>query len=174
MPSTGIVIPIQSTDAGKQQVKEAVDNLGQQVSALVQQYNDLRGAVEGDASDPATKEKFRQLADQRRAALEQIKLNYVSARQQAEAQGIAAGQNVPNLQGLGSFTLSNITTTVTAEQSKLAVLAAYYESYKSAVAAGTTPPAMPAELQSGVIGIPTTWIAVGLALVAAYFFLGKK
>ena len=169
---SGVIIPIQSTDAGKAQIKESVDNLGQQVSACVQSYNDLRGKIEGEASSDETKAKFRALADQRRAALEQIKLSYVSARQQAESQGIQPAPMPPvQLAGLGADSLGGLQTAVSTEQSKLALLAAYYESYKAAVAAGTQPPAVPTELQNGVMGISAGTLAMFAAIAAAAYFM---
>lgn len=174
MANTGIVIPIQSTDAGKAQVKSQLENLGSQMSQLVQSYNDLRNDVDGKANDPAVKAQLTALLDQRKAAIRNLVESFVSAKQQAETQQIAVQSNIPTLSGLGADSLGGLQTAVATEQSKLTALATYYQQAQAAVAAGQPMPPVPAELQttSSIFGIPTSWLFIG-AVIAAVYFMSK-
>lgn len=177
---TGVVIPIQSTDAGKAQVKGQLDNLGSQMSSLVQSYNELRGKIEGDPSDPAVKEQFRALAEQRKTAIRALVESFKATLQNAAAQGILPDQsNVPALagiRGLRGDDLGGLQTAIATEQSKLAALDAYYQSAQAALAAGQPLPAPPAELSSGGTGFlgMSNWMLIAIAAGAAYFIFMKK
>ena len=173
--ANGVVIPTQTTDAGKQQVKSALDNLGSQMSQLVQSYNDLRTKVEGEPSSPEFKAKMHELFEQRRAAIRDLVESFRSTAQSAAAQGITANNNIPTLQGfrgLGAGDLGGLQTAVATEQSKLSALAVYYEQAKAAVAAGQPVPPVPAELSGGFMGISAMWLAIG-AVVVLFFFMKK-
>ncbi|SRR5258705_3356125 len=173
----GVVIPIQTTDAGKQQIQSQLDNLGSQMSALVQSYNDLRGQVEGHMGDPAVRDQMRTLLDQRRAAIQNLQTTFMAAKHQAENQGIAVTSQIPALagfRGLGADDLSGLQTAVGTEQSKLAALAAYYQQAQAAVAAGQPVPPVPSGLSttSTVMGIPMMWLLIGGAVLL--FMFSKK
>lgn len=170
----GVVIPIQSTDAGREQVRQQLDNLGSQMSQLVQSYNDLRADIEGKPN--AVREQFRTLADQRKEAIRQLVENFKAAAQSAATQGIqTGGVNVPALAGLGADTLGGVQTAVATEQSKLSALAAYYQAAQAAIAAGQPVPPVPPELQSGstIFGISTTMLLIGGAILLLYM-MSKK
>lgn len=169
----GVVIPIQSTDAGKEQVRNQLDNLGSQMSQLVQSYNDLRGKLEGE-NKADLREKMRQLMDQRAAAIRALIEQFKSAAASAAQQNIPA-PGIPALAGLRGDDLGGLQTAVATEQSKLAALAKYYEDAKAAVAAGGAVPDPPAELQAGFMGMSSSTLAVVLALaVGAYFLFSSK
>lgn len=171
----GIVIPIQSTDAGKEQVRQNLDNLGSQMSQLVQSYNTLRAEIEGKQSDPAVRDQFRTLADQRKEAIRQLVESFKSAAASAAQQNIPANANIPALAGLGADSLAGLQTAVATEQSKLSALATYYQQAQAAVAAGQPMPPVPPELSGGstTFGIPTMWLVIG-AVAIGLFFLSKK
>ena len=168
----GVVIPIQTTDAGKQQVKSQLDNLGSQMSQLVQSYNDLRTKVEGEPSSPEFKAKMHELFEQRRAAIRDLVESFKATAASAATQDIQTGMMPPALQGLRGDELGGLQTAVATEQSKLTTLAAYYESAKAAIAAGQPLPPTPVELQSGtVMGMSSTTLAILLAVGAAAYFM---
>ena len=166
----GVVIPIQTTDAGREQVRQNLENLGSQMSALVQSYNDLRGKLEGE-NKAELREKMKALMEQRRQAILALVDSFKAAKASAETQGIATTAAVPALAGLRGDDLSGIQTAVATEQSKLAALAAYYEEAKAAVAAGQAVPPVPESLtgSSTIAGIPTLWLLVGAAVVLFMF-----
>lgn len=181
MAAPGIVIPIQATDAGKAQVKGQLDNLGSQMSALVQHYNDLRGQIEGDNSDPAVKQQFRDLAEQRKAAIRNLVETFKATLSNASQQGILPDQaNVPALagiRGLRGDELGTFQTQIATEQSKLDALATYYHDAQAAIAAGQPLPPTPAALATGSTGMfgMSNVVVIGLVAVAAYFmFLHNK
>ncbi len=167
---TGVIIPIQTTDAGKAQVKTALDNLGSQMSQLVQSYNDQRTAVEAE-NKTELREKMHELFEARRAAIRNLVEQFKAAASSAAAQGIQPGVMPPTLAGMGSFELSGLQTAVATEQSKLAALAAYYESAKAAIAAGQPIPPTPTELGGSVLGMSTTTLAIFAAIAAAAYFM---
>ena len=170
----GVVIPIQTTDAGKQQVRTQLENLGQQMSALVQSYNDQRTAVEAE-NKTELHAKMQELFEARRAAIKALVESFQSAKQSAEAQGIQSGPLPPQLAGLRGADLGGLQTAVATEQSKLAALAAYYEQAKAAVAAGQPMPQPPSELSGGFMGMSSTTLAILLAAaVGAYFLFSSK
>lgn len=166
----GVVIPIQTTDAGKAQIRTQLENLGSQMSQLVQSYNDQRTAVEAE-DKVELRAKMRELFEARRAAIRALVDQFKAAAAQAAAQDIPAGPMPPTLAGLRGFELTGLQTAVATEQSKLAALAAYYESAKAAVAAGQPLPPTPAELQNGVMGISSGTLAILLAVAAGAYFL---
>lgn len=144
------------------------ERLGTRISAVMAEYNriwaELRELPEGQI-----KTKIMAYLEQRRAAVQAI----IDAHR-ATLDAVLAGA-VPRLQGLGADELTAIQTQLEEQQSKLAALSTYFDQYKAAVAAGRTPPVMPPEL-SGVttLGIPTSWLAIGAALVAVWFMVAKK
>ena len=169
----GVVIPIQSTDAGKEQVRNQLDNLGSQMSQLVQGYNDLRGKLEGE-NKADFRERMRQLMDQRAAAIRALVEQFKSAANSAAQQNIPA-PGVPALAGLRGDDLGGLQTAVATEQSKLAALEKYYEAAKAAVAAGQPLPPTPAELEAGFMGMSSGTLAILLAVaVGAYFMFSSK
>ena len=170
----GIVIPMQTTDAGREQVRQNLDNLGSQMSQLVQSYNEQRTKIEGEPGSPEFKAQMHTLWEARRAAIAALVAQFKTAAQSAAQQNITANTSVPALAGLRGDDLGGLQTAVATEQSKLAALATYYESAKAAIAAGQPMPPTPAELQTGtVMGISSTWLAIG-AVAVLLFFMGKK
>ncbi len=168
----GVVIPIQSTDAGREQVRQQLDNLGSQMSQLVQQYNALRSEIE--AKQNTAREQFRTLADQRREAIRQLVESFKAAAASAAQQNIPTNQNVPALAGLGADSLTGLQTAVATEQSKLSALAAYYQQAQAAIAAGQPMPPLPTELQSGsVLGISTTTLLLIGGAVLLFMMMKK-
>lgn len=158
------------TEVATQAEKDKLNNLGQQISAIVQQFNQLKQQLMSDGNtDRQT--KFADLLAQRKAAIEAA----MTAWKTKEAQ-IGTGQQLPALAGLGQVDLTSLQTQITSEQSKLAALQTYYTQYKAAVDAGQQPPAMPAELgSSGFLGISAGTLAmVAAGLAALYFFFMKK
>lgn len=182
MPAqTGIVIPIQSTDAGKAQVKTQLDNLGSQMSALVHHYNDLRGQIEGSPSEDAVKQQFRDLAEQRKAAIRNLVETFKSTIANAAQQGILPDQAniaaLAGIRGLRGDELGTFQTQIATEQTKLDALAQYYHDAQAAIAAGQPLPPTPASLatsSTGIFGMSNV-VVIGLVAVAAYFmFLHNK
>lgn len=171
----GVVIPIQSTDAGREQVRQQIDNLGSQMSQLVQQYNTLRADVEGKMNESTVREQLRAVLEQRKAAIRNLVESFKSAAASAAAQNIPANSNIPALAGLGADSLGGLQTAVATEQSKLAALATYYQQAQAAIAAGQTPPPLPAELQSGstILGMSTTTLLLIGGAVLLFMMIKK-
>lgn len=177
---TGIVIPIQSTDQGKAQIKSQLENLGSQMSALVQHYNDLREQIRGSLT-PSIVDEFEALADQRKTAIRNLVETWKATWKNAATQGIlpADAATVPALagfRGLRGDELGTFQTSITNEQAKLDALAAYYHDAQNAISGGQPLPPVPASLASSptVFGM-SPMIVVGLVAVAAYFmFLHNK
>ena len=160
---TGVVIPMPQPA-----IDPAVrENLGQKISAIVQEYNRLHAELRAQPDSP-TKAQLVAYLEKRRAAVEAI-----FAQHKATLDAIQANTK---LAGFGSFNeVSTIQTELDVQQSKLTALSTYFESYKAAIAAGTAPPALPAELQEGTFGISTTTLAILVAIAAlGYFWMQKK
>lgn len=171
--ATGVVIPIQSTDAGRAQIKSQLDNLGSQMSQLVQSYNDLRTNVEAE-NKTELQAKMQALFEERRAAIRNLVESFKAAAASAATQNIQTPA-VANLAGLRGDDLGGLQTAVATEQSKLSALAAYYENAKAAIAAGQPIPPTPTELGGSVMGISTTNLAIFAAIAAlAYFMFFNK
>lgn len=162
--SQGVVIPMPQPTVDPA-VKE---NLGQKVSAIMQTYNDMKRDLMAQPDNP-TKAQLNALLEQRRAAVEAI----FAAHKATLDAVLGAGQ--AKLSGFGATNeLETIQTQLTAEQGKLTALSTYFESYKSAIAAGNAPPALPPEL-SGSTGISSTTLAIIAAIAAgAYFWWNSK
>ena len=167
--------------------RSTLTNLGQQISALVQHYNDLKKQLMAEPDKP-TQDQFATLLSQRKAAIQALmdswksKVDSLTAKAMAIPNGTAVLQeNMPTisniqLSGLGQLVdTSGLTTSITTETTKMTLLDQYYTAYKAAIAAGTTPPALPAELQSGMLGLSSTVIIAGVAAVAGLLlFMGGK
>ena len=82
-------------------------------------------------------------------------------------------ERTAKLAGLGAD-VNQIQSDLDAQQAKMTSLQTYFEAYKTAIAAGTQPPALPAELQSGTFGISGTTLAMLAALAAAAYFWWSK
>jgi hypothetical protein len=150
--------------------REKLDNLGGQISAIAQSFNELKQELVAD-SNLERKAKFVALLDQRREAIEAAMDAW-----KAHSARVGIVKQPPALQGLGQVDLTSLQTQIAGEQEKLAALQSYYTAYKTAVETGQTPPAVPAELASGgFLGISTGTIIAGIALLAAgwYFFTRK-
>lgn len=179
MAQTGVVIPIQSTDQGKAQIKTQLDNLGSQMSALVHHYNELGSQI--DKSDPASKAQFSALLEQRKAAIRNLVETFKATIANAVTQGIVPEtQNVAALSGIRGLRgdeLGTFQTQIATEQSKLDALAQYYHDAQAAIAAGQPLPPTPASLatsSAGIFGMSNV-VVIGLVAVAAYFmFLHNK
>lgn len=171
----GVVIPIQSTDAGKEQIKQSLDNLGSQMSQLVQQYNTVRQDVEDKMNVGTVRDQLRSILEQRKAAIASLIASFKASAQSAAAQSIQTTANVPALAGLGADSLTGLQTAVATEQSKLTALATYYQQAQAAIAAGQNPPPLPSELQtaSTILGIPSMWFLAAAAALA-FFVMTKK
>lgn len=145
--------------------REKLDTLGQQISSIVQSFNELKQTLVTDSREDR-KAKFLALLDQRRAAIESA----MDAWKQKNAQlGIA--KQAPALAGLGQMDLTSIQSQISTEQSKLASLQAYYTAYKTALDAGQAPPPVPQELSQGFMGFSATTIIAGIALIAGAWYL---
>jgi len=159
----GIIIPMPP-----QVVDPAVkETLGAKISALVQSYNDMKSALKDQPQ--ATKVQFDQLLEKRRAAVEAILAQHKSTLDEILGVGHTA-----KLAGIGAFETNEIQSQLTAQQTKMTALQTYFEAYKTAIAAGTQPPALPAELQEGSFGISATTLAILAALGAAAYFWWNK
>lgn len=174
MCAMGVALPDNVTtfppEIATQAEAEKLDNLGQQISTLVQQYNETKREIVADSREDR-KAKFAALLEQRKAAIEAC----MTAWKAKEAQ-VAPGQNkqLPALAGLGQVDLSSLETQITTEQSKLTILQNYYTAYKTAVDAGQEPPPVPAEL-AGTFGMSAGTLAlIAAGLAALYFFFAKK
>lgn len=170
----GVVIPIQSTDAGKEQVRQQLDNLGSQMSQLVQSYNTLRADVEGKMAESAVRDQLRSIMEQRKAAISALVASFKASAQNAAAQSIPTNSNIPALAGLGADSLTGLQTAVATEQSKLTALATYYQQAQAAIAAGQQPPPLPTELQSGsILGMSTTTLLLIGGAVLLFMMMKK-
>lgn len=173
--ATGVTLPSNVTqfpaEVALAAEKDKLENLGQQITAIVHNYNTLKQELTVDGREDR-KAKFAALLEQRKAAIEAA----MDAWKAKEAQ-IRSGRVLPTLSGLGQTDLTALQAQITTEQGKLAVLQAYYTQYKAALDSGQPPPPMPAELGSeGFLGISTTtliMLAAGAAALYFFFFKGK-
>ena len=161
---TGVIIPMPAP-AVDPAIKE---NLGSRVSSLIQTYNDMKRELMAQPEHPI-KAQLQALLEKRRAAVEAIFAKFKPALDAI----LGAGQ--AKLSGVGAFETNEIQTQLGAEQTKFAALQSYFDSYKAAIAAGTTPPALPAELQEGSFaGISSTTLAILVAIAALGYFWFQK
>lgn len=157
--SQGVIIPMPAPTVDPS-IKET---LGSKVSTIMQTYNDMKAALRDQPE--ATRAQFDALLEKRRAAVEAIFAAHKGTLD------LLLGPSQAKLSGIGATTeVSTIQTQLDSEQSKLAALSAYFEAYKSAIASGSAPPAIPTELQEGSFGISATTLAILAALGAAAWF----
>jgi LmbE family N-acetylglucosaminyl deacetylase len=156
----GLVIPMPQP-AVDPAVKE---NLGSKISAIVQTYNDLHKELIQQPDSP-TKAQLVALLEKRRAAVEDIRTRFKAVLD------ALFGAVQPKLQGFQVQDVNQIQSELDLQQSKLAALQTYFEQYKTAIASGSQPPALPAELQEGSFGISATTLAILAALAAGAYFL---
>lgn len=177
-----VPFPAQASDKATliQNDKVRLINLGSQIRVLVEQYNEMWRNLQ--ALPGATKAQFMALFDQRKSAMQTLVTAHQTAiadlRHEAQQSGVSIDISTPpaNLSGLGQLVdTSTIQTQITQEQAKLEALQNYYTAYQSALSAGQQPPAVPPELQGGMLGISGTGIAIGIAAIvgAMLFFKGK-
>lgn len=174
--STGVVLPEQSNvvqfppENAVQADKEKLNNLGQQISAIVQSFNKLKQELVAD-SNAERKAKFIALLDQRRQAIEAAMDAW-----KIKAGQVGIAQQQPQLAGLGQLDLASLQNQISIEQNKLTALQSYYAAYSAAITAGQTPPAAPPELNEGFLGVSSGMLIAGIALLAAgwYFFFREK
>jgi hypothetical protein len=159
MAQTGVIIPMPPQPVDPT-LKE---NLGSQVSAIMQTYNDMKQSLM-EQSDNPTKAQLNTLLEQRRAAVEAI---FAAHRATLDS---LFGVGHAKLSGLATSELETIQAQLTAEQGKLSALSAYFDQYKIAVAAGNTPPALPPELSGSTLGISSTTLAIIAAIAAGAWF----
>ena len=158
---TGVVIPMPSPP-----IDPAVrEQLGQKISAIVQEYNRLHAELRAQPTHP-TLEQLKALLEKRRAAVEAI-----FAQHKATLDAVQANTQ---LSGFGTTEVGTIQTQLDSEQSKLSAISTYFEAYKTAIASGSQPPALPAELQEGSFGISATTLAILAALAAGAWFVWNK
>lgn len=160
-PSQGVIIPMPAPA-----IDPAVrENLGQKISTIVQEYNRLHAELRTQPAHP-TLEQLKALLEKRRAAVEAIRTQH---RATLDA---LFGAEQPKLQGLGQGAeVNQIQSELETQQAKLTALSTYFESYKSAIAAGNAPPTLPPELQEGGFGISAGTLAIFAALAAGAYFL---
>lgn len=154
-------------------LRQKLENLGQQISAAVQHYNDLKRELMADPNQGhPTLEQIKQLLEQRRAAIQAILDQHKSRIDQLR---VSIGQppaSLPQMQGLGRLgqtaELDQMSSQLTDQQSKLQALGLYYEAYKAALANNQAPPPLPSALNTG-----SRHYLTGAVLAAAYFLMKK-
>ncbi len=184
--TTGNVIPFNSqTNAQKvdtlNNARTVLDNLGSQISKLVQEYNGLKQDMMSLPEHP-TKEQLIDLLERRKAAIQALldahKADIDDLKAKINMTDGATGIQVlpPITASLGQLdTLTNLQTQLGEQQAKMTALTEYYNAYKTAVQIGQTPPPIPDSLKDGMFGLSTGMIIAGIAaIVGIMYFFSKK